>query len=631
MWRLAGLHARLLPQLPHVRTVATTASSASPSWIPRTAVLASASSSSVPALLAQGAAARTFSTASTAAAAAAARTTSTSTTSAARASTSTSTSTSAKPKAAAAKARTPTTTTTAEEAAKPARRRKPSVTATDAPAAATTTTTSKRAKKASKDEALSAAVDAAETGNKPAGRSRKSSTSSSDSGSAKTAAAAEAPVTRKRTKSSAAEESPTTAPQPASRKRSSSSLALSAPSATSDAKKVAGTTSAVKKASKAEKSASASAPGEAVTADKTAVAKKKKKDSAASSAQEQLPSEQVVVSGVTYSLPPPPPMSDMMRFCKVNKTERPPEYLGTLSRGRAVVLDHSLAEDIVSKMPDISGATVLDVSPGPGVMTRALLKRNPRKLIVVEEYLSNLNVLRALSAATNGIVSVHKGSLQKLDLEDGCPPSTELLKDTPVSPWDSDKSSVVLVGTPLMAQGHKFLFSWLYKIAGRDGPFRWARCPAYLVYPAYFAKKLYAPPGTPEYCRITILTQILCDVKVLGTFSRARFAPNLTGDKGNNYTMELLEITPKRETGLIDHHAVCLDYIIRRLTHTHREKVGSLLKLLGPGGEELVQKCNIRTDITSKQVTPEEYVSLANAFTQWGSRPKTATLGSDDE
>jgi 16S rRNA A1518/A1519 N6-dimethyltransferase RsmA/KsgA/DIM1 with predicted DNA glycosylase/AP lyase activity len=57
-----------------------------------------------------------------------------------------------------------------------------------------------------------------------------------------------------------------------------------------------------------------------------------------------------------------------------------------LARRPAFICDPGLAKDIVHELGDLSGKSVLELNPGPGVTTRALLEGPVQRVDAVEPF-----------------------------------------------------------------------------------------------------------------------------------------------------------------------------------------------------------------------------------------------------
>lgn len=76
------------------------------------------------------------------------------------------------------------------------------------------------------------------------------------------------------------------------------------------------------------------------------------------------------------------------------------------------------------------------LSPGPGVLTHKLLGTSASRIVGVESSHKFVPRLEKLANCDERLRIFH-GDLQKLDLDEGCPPSSALLQNVPKTPWDA--------------------------------------------------------------------------------------------------------------------------------------------------------------------------------------------------
>jgi hypothetical protein len=86
-------------------------------------------------------------------------------------------------------------------------------------------------------------------------------------------------------------------------------------------------------------------------------------------------------------------------------------------------------------------------------------------------------------------MKLHKGDFHKVDLEEGCPPSTEILANVPRADWSASRvcDSSSAGSTRLTKENQAEIRAHSSQLPNRDGPFQWGRSESYLLYPAYYA------------------------------------------------------------------------------------------------------------------------------------------------
>ena len=152
---------------------------------------------------------------------------------------------------------------------------------------------------------------------------------------------------------------------------------------------------------------------------------------------------------------------------------------------------------------DLSRGTVIEVGPGPGGLTRSLLREGAR-VLAVEVDGRALDALADLGAlAENRLVAVEADAL-KLDLQScarahGLPPPYRIVSNLPYN-----------VGTPL-------LIRWLNDLADIER--------MVLMFQREVADRLTARPASKAYGRLSVLTQWLCEAETLFGLPAAAFTP----------------------------------------------------------------------------------------------------------
>ena len=176
--------------------------------------------------------------------------------------------------------------------------------------------------------------------------------------------------------------------------------------------------------------------------------------------------------------------------------------------GQHFLLDANLTDRIAraAREPgeaDLSRGTVIEVGPGPGGLTRSLLREGAR-VLAIEVDGRALDALAELGArAENRLVAVEADALT-LDLQSrarahGLPPPYRIVSNLPYN-----------VGTPL-------LIRWLSDLADIER--------MVLMFQREVADRLTARPASKAYGRLSVLTQWLCEAETLFGLPAAAFTP----------------------------------------------------------------------------------------------------------
>jgi len=170
----------------------------------------------------------------------------------------------------------------------------------------------------------------------------------------------------------------------------------------------------------------------------------------------------------------------------------------TKALGQHFLLDLNLTGKIARQVPDIASTTIIEVGPGPGGLTRALLLAGARKVIAIERDARAVLALQPLVQAAGGRLEVIEGDALRFDYAAVTGPR-QIVSNLPYN-----------VGTPL-------LIGWLEQIE----QFRALT----LMFQKEVAQRLIAKPRTPDYGRLSVMSQWRCTVKKLSDLPARAFTP----------------------------------------------------------------------------------------------------------
>ena len=170
--------------------------------------------------------------------------------------------------------------------------------------------------------------------------------------------------------------------------------------------------------------------------------------------------------------------------------------------GQNFLLDEQLLARIAAIPGDLSDRAVLEVGPGPGGLTRALLKDGAR-VTAIEMDRRCLPALAELGEAFPGRLSVIEGDALKLD--QGAAMGGEPFAVLSNLPYN--------VGTALFVK-------WL---SGEQWPPQWTSLT--LMFQREVAERIVAQPGTGAYGRLAVLAQWRAEAKLALKVHRSAFTP----------------------------------------------------------------------------------------------------------
>lgn len=172
------------------------------------------------------------------------------------------------------------------------------------------------------------------------------------------------------------------------------------------------------------------------------------------------------------------------------------------SLGQNFLLDLNLTTKIARRAGDLSKCDVLEIGPGPGGLTRALLMEGARKVIAIERDPRCLPALAQISDAYPERLEIIEGDALAIDVSQQLTSPIRIVANLPYN-----------VGTEL-------LINWL---TPETWPPYWQSMT--LMFQKEVAQRIVAQPGTKSYGRLSILSQWRCDAKMAFEISPKAFTP----------------------------------------------------------------------------------------------------------
>lgn len=169
------------------------------------------------------------------------------------------------------------------------------------------------------------------------------------------------------------------------------------------------------------------------------------------------------------------------------------------SLGQHFLLDAGLCARIAALAGPLDGAQILEVGPGPGGLTRALLATGAAKVLAVELDRRAVAALAELAAAHPGRLEVREADALTVDVAAALPPPRRIVANLPYN-----------VATPL-------LIGWLRQAS--------AIASMTLMFQQEVAERITAAPGTAMYGRLGVLAQWRCRCALLLTLPPGAFRP----------------------------------------------------------------------------------------------------------
>lgn len=217
-------------------------------------------------------------------------------------------------------------------------------------------------------------------------------------------------------------------------------------------------------------------------------------------------------------LPPLPTIKDIIRLYKLRA-------LRQLSQN--FLLDERITDKIVRMAGNIKDHYVLEVGPGPGSITRSILRKSPRKLIVVEKDPRFLPTLEMLQDATKNHVNMEI-EINDIRSYDFCKGFANACK----MDWYHALPPIHLIGNLPFSVSTNLIIRWLHDISLKQGAWSYGRTPMTLTFQKEVAERMVAPVAHRQRCRLSVMCQMWCTVQHRFTIPGKAFVPKPDVDVG---------------------------------------------------------------------------------------------------
>lgn len=210
-------------------------------------------------------------------------------------------------------------------------------------------------------------------------------------------------------------------------------------------------------------------------------------------------------------LPPLPSVRDLVKLYRLRA-------LRQLSQN--FLMDERLTDKIVKAAGKINNQYICEVGPGPGGITRSIIKHSPKKLIVVEKDPRFLPTLQLLQEACKDYtqMDIEIDDVKNYNFEVG-------FKGAPQHNWLEAPPPIHLIGNLPFSVSTHLLIRWLQSVSEKSSAWSFGRSSMTLTFQKEVAERMVAPAMHKQRCRLSIMCQSWCDVQYKFTIPGRAFVP----------------------------------------------------------------------------------------------------------
>ncbi len=250
------------------------------------------------------------------------------------------------------------------------------------------------------------------------------------------------------------------------------------------------------------------------------------------------------------------------------------------SLGQNFLLDLNLTAKIARAAGDLAGKNVIEIGPGPGGLTRALLDTDAVCVHAVERDDRCIKALQEVASVAQGRLVLHAGDAMKTDMTALAPAPRVIIANLPYN-----------IATPL-------LIGWLENISAFDS--------LTLMFQREVALRIAAPPRTKDYGRLSIISQWLADVEIKFDIPPSAFTPP------PQVTSTVVRLTPKKRADDIPFNV--MERVTGAAFGQRRKMLRQSLKQLNVDAEKLLDAADIPPTARAEEIDIAGFIRLAQAF-----------------
>ncbi len=251
--------------------------------------------------------------------------------------------------------------------------------------------------------------------------------------------------------------------------------------------------------------------------------------------------------------------------------------------GQNFLLDQNVTDKIIRSslaargIPDFSGEDVFEIGPGPGGLTRAVLKTNPHSLTVIEMDERCIEIMQELQMVCGATLQIVNGDALEFDFGLKTERPKSIVSNLPYH-----------ISVPL-------LLGFLRQMRNFNS--------LTLMFQKEVAERISAEPNNKNYGRLSVISQLVCKVKPLFNLNPNCFVP------APKIWSSVLLFLPQENIPTAEEFKK-LEKITEAAFGQRRKMIRQSLKIL-PNLEKACEIAGVSLTDRAENITPKQYLILA--------------------
>ena len=251
--------------------------------------------------------------------------------------------------------------------------------------------------------------------------------------------------------------------------------------------------------------------------------------------------------------------------------------------GQNFLLDQNVTDKIIRSsltargISDFSGEDVFEIGPGPGGLTRAVLKTNPHSLTVIEMDERCIEIMQELQTVCGATLQIVNGDALEFDFGLKTERPKSIVSNLPYH-----------ISVPL-------LLGFLRQMRNFNS--------LTLMFQKEVAERISAEPNNKNYGRLSVISQLVCKVKPLFNLNPNCFVP------APKIWSSVLLFLPQENIPTAEEFKK-LEKITEAAFGQRRKMIRQSLKIL-PNLEKACEIAGVSLTDRAENITPKQYLILA--------------------
>jgi len=246
--------------------------------------------------------------------------------------------------------------------------------------------------------------------------------------------------------------------------------------------------------------------------------------------------------------------------------------------GQNFIFDQNILNKIINNILPIKNYNIIEIGPGPGGLTLAILKNNPKKVILIEKDSSFNDIINQIFSEYNYIKSsLIIEDFLNLNLEKYLNHNTKIISNLPYYL----STQILLKVLPFNTNVKEVMFTFQKEVADR----------------------IVSKPNSKNYSRLSVMVQSVCDIKKKQNLPAQVFYPM---PKVNS---TVLVFTSKKK--IVINNFNSLKELTKLAFNKRRKSIKNALKSI-TNISYFLNELNIEHKLRPEQITVEKFCKLAN-------------------